>query len=1131
MQLLDGRLVLSATDLTGFMACEHLAGLELAAARGELERPRRLDPELEVVARRGEAHEAGYLAALESRARVFRVPPPGPTREAHVSAAGATVAAMSRGEAFIYQAVFFDGRWLGVADFLRRLDRPSRLGPWSYEVLDTKLARRAKARALLQTCLYSEMLAAVQGRLPEHMHLVLGDGSEVAFRVLDHTCYLASARERLEAAVATGPSTYPEPVEHCGVCRWAEACEARRRADDHLSLVAGMRRDQAHKLRAAGIETLEALGRAGEGLAVGGIGAAALDGLRRQARLQLEGRSTPGALYELLPPGPAGTGLSALPEPSPGDVFFDMEGDPFATEAGLEYLFGVLWREGGEPRFRCWWAHDPAGEKAALEGFVDFLMARLERWPELHVFHYADYEPSALKKLMGRHATREAEVDRFLRGKVLVDLYRVVRHSLRASGESYSLKALEPLYMAEREGVITRAAASIAAYEEWLQSQDPATLESIRAYNEADCLSTLRLRDWLEERRREAGTEAGWEPTRPAPASDRPGPALEQAERESARLGGLLTQGVPEEREARSEEQQARWLLAQLLTWHRREARSQWWAHFQRLEMSDAELQEESSALGGLRHEGTAGSGARSEVHRYSHEPQEHKILAGSHPVDPRTGRGCGEVVGADATQGWIELRRRAGSAAPHPRSLIPEGPPGDTEQRNAIARLARSVAESGVDGEGPCRAARDLLLRRPPRLAPGVSLARVPGEEAGAAAVRAVLALRDGCLALQGPPGTGKTRTGAEMALELVRRGRRVGVTAASHRVISHFLESVWDLAAREGSMRPSAVQKAPAGECCGLPGVLCTDSRAEAESRARESDLVAGTAWLFAREPMAEAVDVLFVDEAGQVSLADVLAVGGAARNLVLIGDPNQLAMPSQGVHPPGADVSCLEHLLGDSITMPEDRGIFLDRTWRMHPRLCHFVSEVAYEGRLEARASCSRQAVGGEGWAAGAGIRYVPVAHTDNRTRSAEEAAAALVVFQDLLGRPWTGSDGMTRPLGVADILVVAPYNAQVALLRAWLPEGARVGTVDRFQGLEAPAVIYSMATSSAQDMPRGLDFLYSLNRLNVAVSRGQGLAVLVCSPALLRAGAKSPREMRLVNALCRLAAAGRSEPGLT
>ncbi len=515
----------------------------------------------------------------------------------------------------------------------------------------------------------------------------------------------------------------------------------------------------------------------------------------------------------------------------------------------------------------------------------------------------------------------------------------------------------------------------------------------------------------------------------------------------------------------------------------------------------------------------------------------------GDTPDDPR-GKSAGKVVALDGQAGTIDLRRQVTWERPHPTSLVPQGPFDTREQRNALLRLGEWVREHGLDDAGPYQAAIDLLGGRAPRVM-GVEAGSPlsgPGEGMLEAAKRIGLALDGTTLAIQGPPGSGKTFTGARMILELVRAGRKVGICAFSHKAIGNLLDEVCEAATAEG-IAIRAIQKADEDDRCSADIVECTGDSGEVlrELQAGNVDIAAGTSWLWCRAEFAGSVDTLFVDEAGQMSLANVLAMAGAARNVVLLGDPQQLNQPVKGSHPPGAEKSALEHLLAGRQTIPPERGLFLATTWRMHPDICRFTSEVFYDDRLETEPSLSRQSVGQSGAARsgavpgavpgdlrGTGIRFLEVPHAGNRNASMEEVAVVDRAVRSLLDEgTWTDRHGQTRPLTLEDILVVAPYNTQVRRLLEALPNGARVGTVDKFQGQEAPVVFFSMATSDPEAAPRGMDFLYSMNRLNVATSRARGLSVIVCSPSLLKVRCRTPAQMRLANALCRFVELARPE----
>lgn len=1158
MQRLNGQAVYSATDLVGFLACEHLTNLERAAMAKLVQRPMLPDPELDRIAKRGEQHEQRFLFELEELSfNVVKIDTDGSIGTRHeqlVRAAAETVDAMRKGVEVIYQATFFDGQWRGHADFLRKVDTPSVFGPWSYEVWDTKLARQTKASAILQLCVYTELLTSIQGVQPEYMYVALGGSAHEIqrHRFTDYAAYYRLMRaEFLSKAGAADPVypplTLPDPVEHCDICRWSQECRTQRRNADDLSLVAGITARQRKVLRERGIGTRAALGALPVPIVldppVKASSRPSLERMREQARVQVEGDHLGKVIYELIHAPvrdgvlEANRGLLMLPPPSPGDLFFDIEGDPFALEDGVDYLFGVIEpaiRDGaGEPKFHSFWSIDATNdvtfeaERKAFEDLIDLIMDRLKQDPNLHIYHYAPYEPTAVRRLMGRYGTREDEVDGLLRGGVFVDLYRAVRQGVRASVESYSIKRLEPLYGFERTVDLRDAGSSIVAFETWLElggdvPDDPQILDRIWAYNRDDCLSTLLLRNWLEECRTELASNLGVELPRPAPAGGEPAPTLSDELAATQAIVDRLSAGVPEDERLRSPEEHARWLLAQLLNWHRREDKSSWWRYFHLLELTDEERIEEPDALGGLIYDGAVGNEGRSVIYRFRFPSQDHRIDVGTAVTDPATRKAPGTVVMVDSEAGTIDLKRGANAEVPRPTSLVPLEIFNNDVQRGSLRRVGEWAATNGIDGPGPFRAARDLLLRRAPRAGQlaGAQLTTTD-EHARDAAPRLVLQLDETYLAIQGPPGSGKTTVGAEMIVDLVRQGKSVGVTANSHHVIGNLLRKAAECASKRG-VQVRIGQKPAQGEqpTCGAAEALENDEVLD-RLHDKSIDVVGGTSWLWSREGMVGAVDVLFIDEAGQVSLANTIAVAPAADNLVLLGDPQQLDQPVKGSHPPGAERSALAHILDDHSTMPPELGLFLETTWRLHPEICAYISEVFYEGRLQTEPGRDVQRIDGGAVLSGSGIRFVAVDHEGNATDSDEEAANVAQAVQDLLGfKPnWIDGQGVGHAVNFSDILVVTPYNDQVRSIAQSVP-GVRVGTVDKFQGQEGPIAIYSMATSSAEDAPRGMEFLYSLNRLNVAMSRAQCLAVLVASPRLLLARCRTPKQMRLANALARL-----------
>lgn len=1137
MRARDGRLVYAPTDLVRFLASPYASFLErLALERPGAVRPDPPDATSRLLSARGAAHEQAVLARFVARHGPACVIARGP------DAGARTREALAAGRPLIAQAALAHDDLEGYADLLVR-------GPGGWEVWDAKLARAPRPGDLVQLGAYALLLERATGARPARLGLALGDGSEVAWRTDDVAFHTAAVERALRAQMASfRPEEPPDPEPGADHGRWQGEAERFFARTDHLVQVAGIERTQIEALRRAGVHTLAALAARGPA-PVPGIGARALERLCQQARLQAQARAAGTLPYEVLPPTPDDPlrGLARLPPRSPGDVVLDLEGFPL-VEGGLEYLWGVVAEEDGAPRHRAWWAHDAEQERRAVLAFLAWATERRRRHPDLHIYHYAAYERTALQRLVGRHGAGEDLLDDLLRGDVLVDLYPVVHQGLRIGTSSYSIKHIERLYRGPREGSVADGGDSIAAYEAWLASGEPADparsprLEALRAYNEDDCQSTWGLLGWLRERQAEHGI--AWVPLRaPEAEDDAPAPALSPANAAREALAeGMLAEarGAPGEgpvdgaRAGDEETRRLTTLLAHLLQFHRREDKPSWWAHFARRAMSPDDLVADPDSIGRLvRMKRPETPLQRSTGVWYAFEPeQETRLVEGDDALLI-----SGAVAGAVTLErfdgpGQVLLKlgasalRSLGGKAPSRGALIPSGPLTTEGLRAAIAEVAEAWhRERRLP---PCL--DTLLRRRAPRLVAGAALPTAAEmADPVAAAVRVARALDGTTLCVQGPPGTGKTFVGARMIAALLADGRDVGLTAHSHKAVHQLLLEV-------GRAVGPGFRALKAGDG-GEPDLLARHPGIEVRGTSRQAaeafagGLIAGTPWLFAQPALRGRLHTLFVDEAGQVALANAVAVAPSARNLVLLGDQMQLSQPIQGTHPGESGTSALLHLLRDRATIPPEQGLFLPTTRRMHPEVCRVVSGLSYEDRLVPHRSTVRRVVrvptplpAGARVRREAGVVFVPVEHAGRREASPEEAAVVAALLAELEGRATTDLEGRPAgPLALEDVLVVAPYNLQVRHLRDVLPEGARVGTVDRFQGQEARVVIVSLCTSYGESGGRGLDFVLDRHRLNVALSRACSLALVVGDPRLVHAPCRSVPTLLRLNRLARLLAA--------
>ncbi|HQZ33490.1 MAG TPA: TM0106 family RecB-like putative nuclease [Ilumatobacteraceae bacterium] len=1116
--------LLTPSKVTAWLDCAHFLTLQHEVESGTRERPSGAMGELaRLLMAKGLEHEQECLAAYEiDPGDVYSVPPWDRTAETFAAFVERSAGVLAFGHKVVFQMPFVHDGMRGIADFLLRVDLPD--DKFTYEPVDAKLARKeAKPGHVLQLCFYAEAIEAQLGVGPERVHVWLGSGRVESIRLADVCAYWRRLRKQLAAAlepVGDALATTPIKCNYCTYCDFADVCTAHWREADALQFVAGIRSAEASRLTEAGVATLTGL--SGRAEPVADLRPERLSRLNTQAKLQVSARGLaedeppPYRLIDDATDDERASGLAALPAPDNGDVFLDYEGHPFwRADAGLFFLFGLLTRTNdGEWTFDDRWAHDKADEAAQTKALIEYFAERRTVHPGMHVYHYNHTERSGLQALAAEHGADQSLLQQLVESGLFVDLLPIVRNGLQAGVESYGLKSMELLTGYQRSHDIDKGASAVVEYDKYMKAPADGTeiLSRIAAYNEDDVRATRALRDWLVERRdpelewREAFIEA----------DDSTNPVID------AQIAELLA-FAPDSPER---------LMGNVLGYWLREGRANTAQLLARASKDPDELLTDPDALAGLTFVGMAdqfgktGKKLKWPAATFHFPPQ-----AVGHGLDPEGNpRGVSVCFKADdAAPGWLkviaispddgfiefEWKQQHDDLGVHPTAVVVNGWVSPRPKPEALSVLAADLLAHAA-GTSVTNA---LLRRNPPAFTTGGGPAGGLFTDDLADIAQWVVQLEHSYVPIQGPPGTGKTFTGAHIVHALVKAEKRVGITAMSHAAIDNLLTEVVDVFETAGDLELLMVaRRGTTSSAPDIPQITLVKDNAKCAEPA--FNVVAGTTWLFAGEDMSDAkVDVLIVDEAGQLGLADALAATRSAHNVVLLGDPLQLPQVSQASHPEGSGASVLEHVLGPGVaTIPPDRGVFLTETRRMHPDVCRFISDQIYEGRLGSHSSCATQ-----GTDQGTGLRWLQAHHEGCSTESMVEAELVAEKVASMIGSSWTDARGKTAKLTGQDFMVVAPYNDQVRLLRAKfdadpLLAGVKVGTVDKFQGQQAPVVFFTMTTSTAADMPRDSQFLFSRNRLNVALSRARCLAFVVCTDELLNSRARDIDEMILIATLC-------------
>jgi predicted RecB family nuclease len=1142
-----GGYIYSPSDLTLFMRSPFADWM----ARKALDDPefvktivKEKDPMQDLLAQKGNLHEIQFLNVLKQQHganQVIEI-----NSQDKTNAAEQTLKAMQAGYKVIFQAYLQRDNFAGFADFIVKREGTSKLGDYYYEAWDTKFSKTTQSYFVVQLCCYSWMLEAIQGRLAEEIVIVLGNQKQDRLRIAAYYSYFLNLKQQFlsaQQAFDGKPANMPDPA----FCRdfgvWGAYAKQRMATSDSLALVANIRKSQIKKLQSAAINTLSELAQSSTAASTG-ITQEVFDKLKAQAAMQLQSKGQSKPAYQVLNTTD-GKGLSSLPPQSDKDIFFDIEGYPL-LDGGLEYLWGVSYYDQQVPKgkhyaFKDWWAHDQEQEKLAMEGFIDWVYARWQNHKTMHVYHYANYEITAIRKLSNRYQTRLEEIAELLKNGVFIDLYKIVKSGLLIGEPKYSIKNVEHIYRQSRDTDVTSGGDSVVVYERWLETdglnlwtpkgyetwrQNPYTfdwakwpiLKGIRDYNIDDCESTLELVEWL--RTQQQTHNIGYSPLVLAAKTDE-----EQTEKQvnnAAEHQALLNrqQALINQFEANSQLQQDAHakLLISLLHFHDRERKPKAWAYYDRLEKSESELIDDNSVVHSITvtdAKPANGTIACTGQYERSQPIRIDKIKTGSlWGYDLKVS----DIHFADMDEKFGKVTFTINHNSFDARQASPLTLFGDEAYINTKTLENRlcDITEQYFKNRQLSGALNTLFNQASPRFKNNTQHLPITRQRYADnpayldAIIKSVQAMDQSCLCIQGPPGAGKTYTASKVIEALIKQNKRVGIMSNSHAAINNLLDKlVKELPEHRfakvggfGNNQENFRQLYPVNEYPNF--VYRTSMNFTNRQPYPMFDVTGATAFSFANDlSYAESLDYLFVDEASQVNLANLVAASGAAKNIVLMGDQMQLEQPIQGSHPGQSGLSALEFMLKNHAVIPEDTGIFLERTYRMHPAICQPLSDVMYEGKLQADAANKNQAITidqPKRITQENGILSVTVQHECNSQSSEEEVIVVQQLIDELKTGSFTNKDGHSRRITDKDILVVAPYNMQVNLLKEKLKGELKIGTIDKFQGQEAPVVIISMAVSDVEDSPRGLDFVFDINRLNVAISRAKALAIVVANQGL-------------------------------
>ncbi len=1113
------KLVFSPTDLSRYFESKFSSWMDhyekLFENSGPLGKIHRNPPDdlLSLLKQQGLEHESRVIDREKIKNKFIKID--GESTEEKIKN---TISAMGAGFDLIYQGALSSETFFGYADILQKKKGTSSLGEHYYVPYDVKLSSVAKPTAIIQLLTYCDLLKSIQNKIPDEIGVITKDESLHLFSVSSFYHFFCFFRDDfLNFHRYFDPSRQPLPEKTKDHRDWSIYAKKILHEKDDVALTAKLRATHLEILKQEGIFTLTKLSEF-EGVKLKGIPDETLTTLKKQAKLQVASKGKRPPLYEVLPHS-GRMGLSMLPEQTDDDIFFDMEGYPLIGKSGLEYLYGFANRS---RKYETIWAYSTSDEAVSFKKFVELIHVKWMSNRSIKIYHYGHYEPSTLKRLMGQYGLCERMIDDLLRSEVFVDLYQILKQSLLIGTYSYSLKSIESLYYPERETIVSSGADSAVEFSKWLiEGGDPRKskfLSRIEDYNRDDCFSTLDLERFLRKIKKEMGInyipinsdeKLKREEDPDALKTICSSQAKRMLESIDKKFLGLSFENADIPSYVCEQ-------IAHCLDFVRREENPEWWDFFSLHDISQEDLRESPDALINVRIKSISGKeyicvfdlAQDSKFHKSSSV----RVLENQSPNEKLN------VENIDYSRGEIVL---SGKFSSLPNDYFTLAPGKVFFNKDMILKALLKIALSFDKTKkyfGLKKCVHDILIKSSPDIKGRKSdEPLISGQNAIPELTDLVLKMNNTILCIQGPPGTGKTYTGSRIISELFKRNKVVAISSNSHKAMNHLALKVSEMNPRSRIIKLSSGDKLKEDKIQFEGTNIEVKTTSVKQSELGSYDLIVGTVYYLSK--LENAVDYLFIDEATQVALPNLLAMANCTSNILLLGDQMQLEQPIKGAHPGESGNSALVHLTNGRKTVERSFGIFLETTYRMHPEICSFISEEFYDSRLFSHPDTVKQKIL---WNLHkqAGLLYMPIEHIGNTHASLEEVKCIKDLFSEALKSEWINEKGESKLVTYEDILIVAPYNHQVALLKEALPDKARVGTVDLFQGQEAAIVITSMCSSTLEDAPRGPNFLLNSNRINVAISRAKALSIVVGSPSLASGQSSSIASMKLISTYCHL-----------